>query len=116
MACNDIIDNRRCENIASNYIAEKIKSQPIEHQDPYTLQWLNKDNEVKVFEHSIASFYTGNSYKENLWCDVISMDTWRPCKYDCRALYDGYANTCTFVKDVIEIKLTPLPLNEFNDG
>ena len=43
------------------------------------------------------------------------MDTWRLCQYDRLALYNGYANTCTFVKDVIEIKLATLPLNEFND-
>jgi len=45
----------------------------------------------------------------------LNKDNERPCQYDRRALYDGYANTCTFVKDVIDIKLAPLPLNEFND-
>jgi hypothetical protein len=44
------------------------------------------------------------------------MDTWRPSQYDHRVLYNGYANTCTLVKDVIEIKLAPLPVNKFNDG
>jgi len=43
------------------------------------------------------------------------MDTWTPFQHDRRALYIGYASTCTFVKDVIEIKLAPLPLNKFND-
>jgi hypothetical protein len=45
MACNDIINIRRSENVPSHYIAEKLKSQPIEHQDPCKLQWLNKNNE-----------------------------------------------------------------------
>jgi hypothetical protein len=115
MVCNVIIDNKSGENVASNYIVEKSKSRSIEHQDPCKLQWLNKHNEVKVSQHSIISFSIGNNYKENLWCDVISLHTWSPCHFDHRALYDGYANTCTFVKDVIDIKLAPLQLNEFND-
>jgi len=120
MDCNVIVDNKSCENVASNYIAEKFKSQPIEHQDPYKLQWLNKDNEVKVSQHDIASFSIRKNYKQRLWFDVIPMDGYhilheRPWQYDRYALYNGYANTCTFGKDVIEIKLAPLPLNEFND-
>ncbi|KEH17040.1 hypothetical protein MTR_0050s0090 [Medicago truncatula] len=101
MVCNAIVDNKSCENFASNYIAEKLKSQPSNRQDPYKLQWLNKDNEkiygVMLFRWKFPTFTM-------------------PCQYDHRALYDGYANTCTFLKDVIEINLAPLPLNEFNDG
>jgi hypothetical protein len=120
MTSNDFIDNRRCENVSSNYIAEKLKSQSMEHQDPYKLHWLNKENKVKVSQYCIVSFFISKNYKERLWCDVIPIDVcnihiWRPWQYDRRALYDGYVNTCTFVKDVIEIKLAPLQLNEFND-
>jgi hypothetical protein len=73
------------------------------------------------FTDMASNDITDNNYKENVWCDVIPMDTChinlgRPCQYDRRALYDGYVNTCFFVKDVIEIKLAPLPVNEFNDG
>jgi hypothetical protein len=39
----------------------------------------------------------------------------RPWQYDRHTLYDGYANIYTFLKDEIKIKLTRLPLNEFND-
>jgi len=116
MACNDIINIRRCENVPSNYIAEKLKSQPIEHQDPYKLQWLNKDNEViKVSQHSIASFSISKIFKERLRFDVIPVDVChllpeRHWQYDRHALYDGYANTYTFGKDGIKIKLAPLPI------
>ncbi|AES79240.1 hypothetical protein MTR_7g060230 [Medicago truncatula] len=68
MVCNVIVNNKRCENVASNYI-------------------------------DICHIYLG-----------------RPCQYDCRALYDGYANIYPFVKDVIKIKFAPLPLDEFNEG
>lgn len=119
MASNDII-NKSGENDGSKYI-EELKFPMINHPDPYKLQWFNKGNEVKVSQHFIISFSIDNNYKENVWCDVIPMDTChinlgRPCQYDRRALYDGYVNTCFFVKDVIEIKLAPLPVNEFNDG
>jgi len=111
MDCNDIFVNKRCENIVSNYMVEKLKLPTKEHP-----QWHKKDNKIIVSQHSIVSFSIGNNYKEYLWGDVIFMDTWRPCQYDHCPLYNGYANTYTFVKDVIEIKLAPLPLNKFNDG
>ena len=121
MVCNVIIDNKSCENVESNYMLEKLKMPTKEHLHPYKLQRLNKDDEVKVSQHSIFSFSIDNNYKENLWCDVIPMDTFhihleRPWKYDRRALYSGYANTYSFVKDVIKIKLAHLLLNDFNEG
>ncbi|RHN63327.1 hypothetical protein MtrunA17_Chr4g0057101 [Medicago truncatula] len=121
MVFNVIIDNKSGENVASNYIEEELKFRMINHQDPYKLQWLNKDNEVKVSQHSIISFSIDKNYKENVWCDVIPMDTCHthlgmPWQYDRRALYDGYANINTFVKYGIKIKLARLPLNEFIEG
>ncbi|KEH24158.1 hypothetical protein MTR_7g105270 [Medicago truncatula] len=105
MVFNVIIDNKSGENVASNYIEEELKFRMINHQDPYKLQWLNKDYEVKVSQHSIISFSIDKNYKENVRCDVIPMDTChthlgRPWQYDHRALYDGYTNINTFVKYV----------------
>lgn len=100
---------------------EKLKLSTKEHPHPYNLQWLNKDNEVRVSQHSIVSFSIDNKYKENVWCDVILIDIFhihlgRPWQYDRHTLFDGYANTYTFKKDVIKINLAPLRLNEFNEG
>jgi len=75
MVCNVIIDNKNCENVASNYLEEKLKFPLIEHPRPYKLQWKNEDNEVKVSQPCIVSFSTDKNYKENVWCDVIPMDT-----------------------------------------
>jgi len=116
-----IINNGSCESVALNDMVEKLKLSTKEHPHPYKLRWLNKDDEVKVSQYSIFSFSIGNNYKENLRCDVIPMDTFHihlemPWKYDRRALYGGYANTYTFVKDVIKIKLAHLLLNDFNEG
>jgi hypothetical protein len=38
----------------------------------------------------------------------------RPWQYDRRASYDGYANTYSFIKDGVKVKLTPLPPDEIN--
>jgi len=75
MVCNVIIDKKNCENVASNYLEEKLKFPLIEHPRPYKLQWKNEDNEVKVSQPCIVSFSTDKNYKENVWCDVIPMDT-----------------------------------------
>jgi hypothetical protein len=75
MVCNVIIDNKSGENVASNYIEEELKFPMINHPYPYKPQWLNRDNEVKVSQHSIISFSIDKNYKENVWCDVIPMDT-----------------------------------------
>jgi len=63
MVCDVIIDNKFFENIAPNYIAEELKFPLIKHPYPYKLQWLNKDDEVKVSQHFIISFSVGNNYK-----------------------------------------------------
>ncbi|KEH22650.1 Gag-Pol polyprotein/retrotransposon, putative [Medicago truncatula] len=116
-----LANNGRCEHVASNYIEEELKFPMINHPDPYKLQWLNMDNEVKVSQHSIISFSIDKNYKENLWCNVIPMDPChihlgRPWKYNRHALFDGYANIYTFVKVEIKTKLARLPLNQFNEG
>ena len=95
--CDIIINSGSCENVVSNYKVEKLKFLTKEHPHPNNLQWLNKDNEVQVSQHFIDSFSIGNNYTENLWCDVIPMDTChihlrRPWQYDRHALFDGYAN------------------------
>jgi hypothetical protein len=70
MVCNVIVDNRSVENVVSNYMVEKLKLPTKEHPHPCSLQWLDKDNEVKVSQHSIISFFIDKNYKENVWCDV----------------------------------------------
>jgi len=101
-------------------MVEKLKLPTNEHPDPYKMQWLNKDNEVKVSQHFIVSFYITKKNKEKLLCDVIPMDTCyfhlrRHWQYDRHTLYNGYANIYSFMKDGIKIKLTRLPLNEGKD-
>jgi len=119
--CGVSIERGSCENVVSNYMVERLKLPKKEHPHPYKLQWLNKDNEVRVSKRCLVYFSIVKKYKDNAWCDVIPMDAChlllgRPWQYDRHALYDGYVNTYTFVKDGVKIKLVPLPPNAFDEG
>jgi hypothetical protein len=48
--------------------------------------------------------------------DTCHIHLRRPWQYNRHALFDGYANIYTFVKDEIKTKLARIPLNEFNEG
>ena len=61
MVCNVIIDNKSCQNVESNYMLEKLKMPTKEHPHPYKFQRLNKDDEVKVSQHSIFLFSSNTS-------------------------------------------------------
>ncbi|GLU23899.1 hypothetical protein SLE2022_398740 [Rubroshorea leprosula] len=115
--CNVIIDSGSCENVVSNYMVEKLGLPVKDHPHPYKLQWLRKGNEVKVTKHCLVSFSIGNRYQDEVWCDVIPMDAChlllgRPWQFDRKAIHDGHANTYSFVKDGVKVKLTPLKPEE----
>ncbi|GKV29618.1 hypothetical protein SLEP1_g38525 [Rubroshorea leprosula] len=115
--CNVIIDSGSCENVVSNYMVDKLGLPVKDHPHPYKLQWLRKGNEVKVTKHCLVSFSIGNRYQDEVWCDVIPMDAChlllgRPWQFDQKAIHDGHANTYSFVKDGVKVKLTPLKPEE----
>ena len=119
--CDVIIDSGSCENVVSNYMVEKLNLPTQDHPHPYKLQWLNKGSEVKVSKRCLVTFTIGKKYQDEIWCDVIPMDAChlllgRPWQYDRRALYDGYANTYSFEKGGIKIKLAPLPPSELHQS
>jgi len=112
--CDVIIDSGSCENVVSNYMVDKLEMPTQSHPHPYKLQWLNKGSEVKVTKRCLVNFSIGQKYQDQVWCDVVPMDAChlllgRPWQYDRRAHHDCYANTYSFVKDGVKIKLTPLP-------
>jgi len=57
-----------------------------------------------------VSFSIGTTYKDQIWCDVVSMDAChlllgRPWLYDRHVMYDGFLNTCTFIFNSIKVVL-----------
>ncbi|GKV50168.1 hypothetical protein SLEP1_g56881 [Rubroshorea leprosula] len=90
--CNVIIASGSCENVVSNYMVEKLGLPVKDHPHPY------KD-------------------QDKVWCDVIPMDACHlllghPWQFDRKAIHDGHANTYSFVKDGVKVKLTPLKPEE----
>ncbi|MCI34227.1 hypothetical protein A2U01_0055445, partial [Trifolium medium] len=100
-------------------MVEKLKLPTESHPHMYKLQCLNEGSEVKVTKRSLVTFFVGQKYRDQVWCDVVPMDAChllfgRPWQYDRRAHQDCYAKTYSFIKDRVEIKLTQLPPSELD--
>jgi hypothetical protein len=72
------------------------------HPTPYRLKWLTKGNEVTVSKRCLVSFSTGAKYMDNVWCDVVDMETChllleKPWKYNKVAIHDETKNTYNFM-------------------
>ncbi|GKV38616.1 hypothetical protein SLEP1_g46505 [Rubroshorea leprosula] len=98
-------------------MVEKLRLLVKDLANPYKLQWLRKGNEVKVTKRCLVSFSIGNKYQDKVWCDVIPMDAChlllgRPWQFDQKTIHDGHANTYSFVKDGVKVKLIPLKPEE----
>jgi hypothetical protein len=100
-------------------MVDKLKLPTESHPHSYNLQWFNDGSEVKVTKRCLVTFSIDKKYKDQVWCDVVPMDAChlllgRPWEYDRRVQQDCYANTYSFFKDGIKIKLTPLPPSELD--
>ncbi|GJU12134.1 putative reverse transcriptase domain-containing protein [Tanacetum coccineum] len=107
-----IIDGGSCENDVSTYMVEKLGMKTEDHPEPYQLTWLKKRNTVKVSKRCLVQFSIGNNYKDEVWCEVIPMDTahillGRPWLFDMKRKHDGFHNTYNFKKDGVNITLVP---------
>ncbi|GJY79710.1 reverse transcriptase domain-containing protein [Tanacetum coccineum] len=66
------------------------------------LVWLKKGGKVTVSKHVHVPFSVGNTYKDNVWCDVVPMDAChlmlgRPWEYDRDITHNGRTNTYSFL-------------------
>ena len=115
-ACSLIIDRESCVNVASLSMVEKLNLQATTHPHSYNIQWLNQGKGLQVNSRCLISFSIGKSYHDELWCDIIPMDTChlllgRPWLFDRKVIHDGYLNTYTFSKDGKKITLAPKPIS-----
>ncbi|KAI4340732.1 hypothetical protein MLD38_025541 [Melastoma candidum] len=85
--CLVIINSNSCTNTILRTVVEKLKLPIKAHPHRYRLQWLNKESDVRVTHRARVPFSIGKNYKDEVICDVISMDAChlllgRPWQYD----------------------------------
>ncbi|XP_038721986.1 uncharacterized protein LOC120014137 [Tripterygium wilfordii] len=110
--CSFIIDSGSCENVVAEEVIQKLGLKVEEHSKPYGLAWIQKGAEVKVSKRCKVCFSVGLTYKDQIWCDVVSMDAChlllgRPWQYDRRVIQDGRKNTYSFIFESTKIVLLP---------
>ncbi|GKV27135.1 hypothetical protein SLEP1_g36340 [Rubroshorea leprosula] len=102
----DIPDNK-CVKI----VAIKLKKHA-------SIWWENlHHNREREGRSKIRTWEKMCRYQDEVWCDVIPVDACHlllgcPWQFDQKAIHDSHANTYSFVKDGVKIKLTPLKPEE----
>ncbi|KAH9312587.1 hypothetical protein KI387_027622, partial [Taxus chinensis] len=99
--------------MVSNEMVDKLGLHCEKNPKPYRIAWFKKGNEVTIDKRCLIRFSIGNSYKDEIWCDVIPMDAChmllgRPWQFDRKVIHDGGKNTYTFWKDGTKIVFLPL--------
>ncbi|XP_071727614.1 uncharacterized protein [Rutidosis leptorrhynchoides] len=94
-------------------MVDKLQLPAEDHPEPYQLTWLKRGNHIKVTKRCLVQFLIGNTYKDEVWCEVIPMDAChlllgRPWQFDRKTKHDSFRNTYSFVKDGVNITLAPL--------
>ena len=96
-ACKVIIDGGSCRNLASKELCAKLKLKYLPHPNPYYIQWLSDNGEMKV-SHMVRVEFQIGPYKDTIEFDVVPMTVChlllgRPWQYDRNVQHNGRANT-----------------------
>ncbi|GJY14823.1 putative nucleotidyltransferase, ribonuclease H [Tanacetum coccineum] len=115
--CIFVCDSGSCDNLIDAEAVQKLGLKTENHPKPYKLQWLNKGGEVTVSKRGHVPFSVGNTYKDNVWCDVVPMDAChlllgKPWEYDRDITHIGRTNTYSFLFGGVKITLMPNKPNE----
>ncbi|XP_026420700.1 uncharacterized protein LOC113316766 [Papaver somniferum] len=99
--CNFIIDSGSSENVIAEEVVTKLQLSTELHPNPYKLAWLDRNTDVLITRRALISFSVGDSYKDQIHCDIAPMDAChlllgRPWLSDLRVQHDGYRNTYSF--------------------
>ena len=70
-----VIDPMSGMNVVSEEAVWKLGLETKRHPTPYQLEWLTKENEVRVSNYCQVPFSIGDKYMEHVWCDVVDMAT-----------------------------------------
>jgi hypothetical protein len=71
-ACKVIIDGGNCRNLASKELCAKLGLKYLPHPNPYYIQWLSYNGEMKV-NHMVHVNFEIGSYKDSIDFDVVPM-------------------------------------------
>ncbi|GKD56267.1 putative reverse transcriptase domain-containing protein [Tanacetum coccineum] len=110
--CTFVCDSSSCDNLIAAQAIQKLGLKTENHPRPYKLQWLKKGGEVTISKRVHVLFSVGNTYKNNVWCDVEAMDAChlllgKPWEYDRDITHNGRTNTYSFLFRGVKITLMP---------
>src|SRR5688572_29426954 len=108
--CSLIIDGGTWTNIASQTLVSKLQLQTIPHPLPHTIKYRNQC--LLVSQVVLLHFSIGKSYQEEIWCEVLPIDTChvllgRSWMLTREVIHNGYNNSYSFIKDRKRITLMP---------
>ena len=107
-----IIDGGSCRNLASKELCAKLKLKYLPHPNPYYIQWLSDNGEMKV-NHMVRVNFEIGPYKDSIEFDVVPMTVChlllgRPWLYDHHVQHNGRANTYHLEFEGKKINLQPM--------
>lgn len=107
-----MVDSGSCENIVSTETVSKLGISTKPHPKPYKLAWSKKGGEVQVDKHARITFSIGTVYRDEVWCDVVTMNAChlllgRLWQYERCVIHDGRANTYSFMFKGVKVVLAP---------
>ena len=70
--CGMIIDNGNCINVTATTLVEKLGLIIVSHPKLYSLQWLNKNGEIRVTKQVCVTFSI-KTYHDEVLCEVALM-------------------------------------------
>jgi hypothetical protein len=111
-ACKVIIDGGSYRNLASKELCAKLGLKYLPHPNPYYIQWVSDNGEMKVNHMVLLNFEIG-PYKDSIDFDVVPMTVChlllgRPWLYDRHVQYNGRANTYHLEFKGMKINLLPM--------
>jgi hypothetical protein len=111
-ACKVIIDGGSCRNLRSKELCAKLGLKYLPHPNPYYIQWLSDNGEMKV-NHMVRVKFEIGPYKDSIDFDVVPMTVChlllgRPWLFDRHLQHNGRSYTYHLEFKGKKINLHPL--------
>jgi hypothetical protein len=95
-----IIDGGIYHNLASTKLCTKLNFQLRKNAQPYHVQWLSDNGNVKI-QHTVSVTFKIGAYENTVECDVVAKTVCHmllgcPWQFDKKAIHNGHSNVYTF--------------------